>query len=410
MSSNDSFYSTVPVGWIKDYLRVMIELHNEMPLPFHYLAACTVIGNMIGLTAWGTVNKGVRVFPNVNALLLSPAGSCRRGEGTKIMVGIARRAGVNIFAGKITPEGLVDEIAERGNLLLYSEELAMLLTSQDHQKPLIPVLTKLLLHGEGPVEVRTRGMGERRGAAFVNLSALFTSAPDWFVTTIPQEAFGGGLMSRFLVCCLEERDVYHIDATSDDSDDKVINKLATSLMPCRTILRGHIPLDKNGQEWLNEWYLSNETKLVEDDRLGPHRNRKPSNLIRIALIHCAAAGMATLTRDRLEQALKVLDWMEPTLVKLYGMTEEMSSYMSRGERRIIRKIMAEGGEILHSPLLRSCGAYFKGGVRDMRKCIEGMLEKGLIEPVYKPGAAVRWPPMGWRLRDARDSRTEHDKA
>ena len=27
----------------------MVEANNEMPLPFHFISGCTVVGNMIGL-------------------------------------------------------------------------------------------------------------------------------------------------------------------------------------------------------------------------------------------------------------------------------------------------------------------------------------------------------------------------
>lgn len=389
------FMELVPDGWLREYLKVMQEAKNEMPLPFHFLAGACVIGNMIGLKAWATLSRGVRIYPNLNVLLLSPAGSCRRGEGTKIMEKVARNAGVNVLSGKVTPEGLLDELQERGDVLLYVEELSMLLTKQDFQRPIIPVLTKLLLHGDGKCEMRSRQMGERRAIPYVNLSTLFTSAPDWFMSTIPEEAFGGGLMSRFVVCCLNKRDVFNIDIQADDvAAEAMLAKVTRELVPLNRVLLGHIKGDNEAQAWIKEWYLHNETMDVAE-RLGPHRNRKPANLLRLALILAASAHETALTKRRLEQALMILDWLEPTLLLLYGMEDDRVP-VGKGEMRVLHVLARHGGELQHAHLMRQVSSYFKGYSKEARLALEGMSEKGLISPIYKNGVRG-WPPSAWRV-------------
>lgn len=399
--TDDSFLSLVPKGWILEYLKEMRAASNEMPMAFHFLSACVIIGQILGLEAWATLAKGVSVFPNVNALLLSPAGKCRRGEGTKITVGVAKRAGVHTLEGKTTPEALLDELQESGNTLLYVEELSMLLTKQEFQRPLIPILTKLLLHGRGPVDMRTRGLG-RQAVPFVNLSALFTSAPDWFMQTIPDEAFGGGMMSRFLVCCLDEREIFHIDINAEDEKDAgMMEKLAEELREVEKCRVGRVRGTKEAQQWIVQWYMENETEAIVDDRLLPHRNRKPANLLRLAMILGASCGEMVLTKDRLEQTLAILDWFEPTLAHLYGITEEVSSRMARGEKRVTRKLAGAGKKgMTHAQLARACLSYFNNGAREMRHCLEGLLEKGLVAAHYKidiDRERKRYPPHKWTL-------------
>lgn len=401
MPPSNGFYDLVPDGWLKDYLSAMREAKNEMPLPFHFLAAACIIGQMLGLRVWATLGKGVRVYPNINVMLLSPAGQCRRGEGTKIAERVARGAGVNVISGKFTAEGLADELIDCGDTLAYVEELSMLFTKQEHQRPLIPALTKLLLHGEGPADLRTRQMGAKRSIPYVNLSALFTSAPDWFMTTIPEEAFGGGLMSRFIVCCLQQRDVFDINIQADDAAaNEATNKLINGLIPIRDVLKGHIVGTNEAQTWIYKWYLNNETAILPDERLGPHRNRKPANLLRIALILSASQGRTkpVLDVDMLQSAADILTWLEPTLHQLYGITDELAESVSKVETRVLRCIARVGGEILHSELVRNTLPYFKdyGKVRGLHDCLEGMIEKGLIEPKYKYGV-TRWPPQSWHL-------------
>lgn len=401
MPPSNGFYDLVPDGWLKDYLSAMRDARNEMPMPFHFLAASCIIGQMLGLRVWATLGKGVRVYPNINVMLLSPAGQCRRGEGTKIAERVARGAGVNVLSGKFTAEGLADELMDNGDTLAYVEELSMLFTKQEHQRPLIPALTKLLLHGEGPADLRTRQMGSKKSIPYVNLSALFTSAPDWFMTTIPEEAFGGGLMSRFIVCCIQQRDVFDINIQADDTAaTEATNKLTKALIPIRDTLKGHIIGTNDAQAWIYKWYLANETAILPDERLGPHRNRKPANLLRIALILSAAQGRTKpiLDVDMLQSAADILTWLEPTLHQLYGITDELAHTVDKTETRILRCIAREGGETLHSDLVRAALPYFKdlGQIRGLHSCLEGMMEKGLVTPKYKHGV-VKWPPQSWHL-------------
>lgn len=396
-----TFPSLIPPGWLRDYISAMDEARNEMPLPFHFLAACVTVGHMMGLDTWGTLARGVRVFPNVNVMLLSPAGKCRRGEGTKITMAIAKGAGVNVLSGRTTPEGLVAELMEHGDTLLYAEELSMLLTKADYQRHIIPVLTKLLLHGEGAADVRTMARG-KQVLPRVNLSALFTSAPDWFMSTIPEEAFGGGLMSRFIVCCMEERTVHHIDIRADDEASREVQDKLTQSLLDMPIPKGHMKGTKEAQEWIVPWYEENEQREVKDPRLAPHRNRKPANLLRLAMILAATSGEGVVTKEMLEHALALLNWFEPTLLKLYGMTDDVVDGMNKGERRVV-EILAPG-EVKHSVLMRKCGSYFKGGVLEFRRCMEGLTEKRLVQPVFN-GVARAWPPLSWRLcKEDRDGK------
>jgi len=239
-------------------------------------------------------------------------------------------------------------------------------------------------------------MGERRTIPYVNLSALFTSAPDWFMTTIPEEAFGGGLLSRFIVCCLNKRDINHIDIQADDkAADEVTSKLATGLPRISGQFKGHVKGTDDAQEWITSWYLSNEAKVLEDERLSPHRNRKPANLLRLAIILAAAAEEPILSKQRLEEALAIIDWIEPTMHLLYGLAS-VSTQWSKGEKRVLQLLSKEGGEMVHTDLANRACSYFKGYTKELRYALDGMVEKGLVEAVYRNGVRS-WPPLGWKL-------------
>jgi hypothetical protein len=177
----------------------------------------------------------------------------------------------------------------------------------------------------------------------------------------------------------------------------MMDTLAEELRATRDIMRGHIKGTDAANKWIKEWYIRNERAELPDTKLEPHRNRKPANLLRIAMILAAAAGTAELTRTRLEDALKILDYMEPTLIQLYGETSPIVSTMEPGERRIVSYMRVQTRDIEHAALTRQCSAYFRGGAREMRHCLLGMVEKGLITPEYANGV-ISWPPRAWKYR------------
>lgn len=397
---NSTFLSLIPDGYFRDYLDVMVDMNNEMPLPFHFLSIAVVLGNYLGFDTYGKLGRGVLIYPNINAILLSPAGKCRRGEGSKFAIKVARRAGLNVLEGKATPEGLVDELIENGDVILYVEELSMLLSKRDYMRPIIPLLTKFLLNSGGPQEERTRTRGEKITIPKVNLSALFTTAPDWFLETIPEEAYGGGLMSRFLPCYIPHREIFHVDPNAEGDDEIAFTNLAVDLAEIkRCSPKCHIKMTDEGVRWFSKWYEDNEKKLVEDERMDPHRNRAPASVIRLAILLAVSNGEGVISKDRVEQAVEILNWIAPTIWAMYGFTDEQSSGVSRGEKSIILKLQScMEGTITHTDLMRSCLSRFKRGRNELKMCMEGLEEKGLVVRIPKKGGLTKhWPPAGWRL-------------
>lgn len=406
---NSQFYNLVPEGWFKDYLDVMVGMNNEMPLPFHFLAAAVVLGQGLGFKCYGKLDKGVRIYPNVNSILLSPAGKCRRGEGTKFAAKVARLAGLNVHEGAATAEGLFEELrdennpAGQGNVLLYVEELSVMLSKASYMQTMIPLLTKGLLNSGGPIEHRLKGQG-KLVIPRCNLSALFTTAPDWFLTTMPEEAYGGGLMSRFIPCYLDSREVTHVDPNADDSDDEAFAKLARELLLLlKNAPKGHVKMTPDAAKFFVDWYAGNEKKEVLDARMEPHRNRAPANVVRMAMLLSLAAGESTITLGKLKSAIALLDWMAPTVWAMYGFTDQAKTKVSKGENVIITSLMRHGElidgkrEFRHSEMMRRCLSRFEGK-KALQEIIWGLVEKDLVGVKYKPGQHPgSWPPYSWFL-------------
>jgi len=384
----------------------MVAMKNEMPMPFHFLAVAVVLGQALGFSCYGKLAKGVNIYPNINAILLSPAGKCRRGEGTKFAAKIARMSNLNVLEGKATAEGLFVELmdesneAGQGNVLLYVEELSVMLSKASYMQTMVPFLTKCLLNSGGPIEERLKSMPGKTTIEKCNLSALFTTAPDWFLTSMPEEAYGGGLMSRFVPCYLPDREVYHVDPNAEEDDEAMFTRLSMRLnLIIKNAPKGHVKLTPKGAEWFVKWYMENERKEVFDARMEPHRNRAPANALRLALLLAISCGERIISQERIKQAVNILEWIAPTVWAMYGFTDEMGSGVGRGEKVIIATLK-KGKEhtLLHSELMQGCLSRFNG-LRDMKEVVWGLVEKGVVEPLYKEGQMPSsWPPRGWRLR------------
>lgn len=389
-------------GWLGRYLAAMEGMDNEMPLPFHLLSAMVVMGQLVGLRSWAMLDKSIEVFPNVNSLLLSPAGRCRRGEGTKMAIRVGRYAGVNVFEGKVTPEGLADELYQRASCLLYVEELSVLFSKKDYQRPIIPFLTKALLTGRAQFEERTRTGGARKTLRDINLSMLGTTAPDWFFDAMPEEAYGGGLMSRYLVCYLTDREVVHVDIDADGSYDDVLIKLGQELRAVTDALpAGKMRATPAAQRWFNEFYHANETREIADVRMEPHRNRKPANLMRVALILACSDGATGIEVGTLERAEALLAYLDPTLVAMWEHTDVAGNEVGRAEQRVVRVMRQRGGRIGHGAMMRELGKSV-GAARSLRSVLEDMEQKGLIGRGCGVGEQRTWPPSGWAVKDIGD--------
>ena len=402
--SNSQFLSLVPDGWFHRYLSYMNATHNEMPLPFHFLSLAVVMGHALGFQVWGKVAANVMVYPNINALLLGPAGGVRRGEGSKLAIRVARLAGLNVMEGKATPEGLLDELRDHQQVLLYVEELSMLLSKRDYMRPMIPLLTKLLLNSGGPVEERTRTAREKITIERANLSFLATSAPDWFIDSIPEEAYGGGLMSRLTVCYLPGREVIYIDPNAEDDGGEFFVSMATEM--CQLLAHtppGHMKFTRDAVDVLLPWYQENERRLIADERLNPHRNRLPANVIRLAIILSVSCGERVISRARFEQAVKLLEWFAPTVWAMYGYTDAAANDVNRRERRVVQTLIDNGGKMKHAAFARATLGAF-GCRRTWQDCLAGLEEKGLVRRWQRPGQpAGVWPPGEWEVVDVQPS-------
>lgn len=204
----EEFSKLVPEkGWLREYIEWT--MWSEAPMVFHMFVGLSTLGAVLSRRAY--FDKGYyRVYPNYQLVLVAPTGKCRKTSAAVLGQKLLRDLpGMNILSNKSTPESIVQELAtpkqEPGMVKLvappaeatiYAPELAVFLGKQKYNEGLVMLLTDLFDNPD-KWESATKGQG-RFPMTDVCVSFVGCSTPDWLVSAIPQDAFGGGFMSRIL--------------------------------------------------------------------------------------------------------------------------------------------------------------------------------------------------------------------
>lgn len=351
------FRELVPEGWFADLLRLVADA--EAPSQFYFLAGLCVFGTMLGRKVM--IDRGNHTLGiEPSAMLISPAGRARRSTACDFVVyEIAGPTGMPLLADSFTYEAMGDELRRiehetgEARALVYAGEMSTLIGKQSYGESIIPKLTDLITKTK-PFHWGT----VKRGQVVLQkpcVNALMTSAPDWLIDNIPAVVFGGGLMSRLLVCVQErpERVVTWGKPVAEGRKESVRKALIKLTGRKGTF---HKPRG-TAWDWYNDWYHTNARRIVSgdmpDERMAPYFARKHDHLLRVA-------GMLTLAADedftwqvkRLEQALRILDHLETEIPKAYAAMA--LAPMAAAQQQVIRVLKRNNNSLDHSRLMKAC--------------------------------------------------------
>jgi hypothetical protein len=358
---------------------------SEAPMPFHFFVGAAVVGACMGRRVW--FDKGYyRIYPNMQILLVGPTGRVRKTSAINLGLAVLRKVGVNIVSEKTTPEALVDALDSEpplveGRMLvkrdshavLVAPELAVLLGKQKYNEGMIALLTTLF---DSPDEwtYKTRGRGEVR-LKNVTLTMIGASTPDWLITAIPQDAFGGGFMSRLLFVVQETTDRCYPIPEPPPALDTLVDAL-------RRIqgLGGEMRLTPEALEWYSTWYAATRKAVPEDEKMAGYHERKPDHLLRLAMVLALAEGKTTMDVEHLMRASHALAFLEGEMLytfKWLGMRP-----IGQDQERIVRTLRACGGRMEHGELLRKL-IYFMNA-RQFADAIRTLVESRVVREHLSP--------------------------
>lgn len=200
-------------GWLGKYVKYTDDL--EACCRFRFFTAACVFGAAINNKVW--LQRGAEgllppLFPNVWVILLAPPGRGHKTSSINMAVNCLKQAcpETRLLADKLTPESLVSCLAEPktgtekiqigprdATGLIKAPELSVFFGKQQYNTGLVSLITDLYdYRKEWSSETIMRGKNVLKN---ICISILGGSTPDWLQKMLPEDAFTGGFMSRFVM-------------------------------------------------------------------------------------------------------------------------------------------------------------------------------------------------------------------
>jgi hypothetical protein len=365
-AGDGTFSLLVPrTGFIYSYLKFTQNL--EAPLEFCFFCALSILGQVVGRRQY--LERGAyKLYPPTSLILVAPSGVCRKTSAVQLAAKLARQVDVPVLANKITPEDFIRQLQDThkgGSPLVLAPELAVLIGKQKYNVGLIELLTDLLDcpdHWESGTIMR--GRTELKN---VTLGLLGASTPKWLKTSIPIEAFAGGLMSRVLLIVKETTP--RIFPSPPPLDNETWHDLIFWLKDTQA-REGPIKLTRPGSAWFDSWYKQQRKKVdkAKDDNIG-YFSRKPDHLLRMAMNLQIARGIPEIDDLSLEEANAIFNWLEdntPAVIKLLLSTDHGIIATT-----LIQYLKQHGGHASRTDVLRTLTKTFPP--RLVGECLQTLL-------------------------------------
>ena len=365
-------------GWFARY-REMVDNTEASPV-YHFFCAATVFG--AALQRRVVLPKiPFPIYGNLCVCLVGPTGICRKSSATLPATKMLRTIDtVNILADQLTPQALVTSLAltPEATGLIYASELAAFLGKQRYMEGIVPLLTALF---DCPDSWKSTTI-MRGDFQLTNLAVglLAASTPDWLVSAIPRDAFGGGFMSRILFVVQDSK--YQKIAFPKPPPALLVERVQTELHNAAAVSQV-LALSKETIEYYVPWYES--IPSLKGDQLAGYMERKPDHALRLSLILTMAHNLTAkeICLEQFKQAVAILDWVEIFFPKLLEAIE--STVATNDEDRVIKTLERSDGRQTHSNLLRRS----RMSAKNFRDVIRSLLEKGIILE-QRPNALEHW--------------------
>ena len=278
--------------WIGAYMQYAHM--TEPPTRYHLWSAISLIAACLQRKCFYFMGS-IEVFPNMYIALVGPP-AARKGTAMDIAFPFLERLNIKVAAEAITREALIRELANandndldlktgkrsfHSSLTIWSQELAVFLGYNNRQ--LISDLTDWY-DCKRKWTYRTKNMGEDEIlGVFVNMLGAIT--PDLLRATMPIEAIGGGLTSRFMF--IFEWDKEKIVPVSK-LDKSVLSGMIHDLEQIR-MMSGEFSYTKEMEELWIEWYSHHEEKLpFKDPKFDGYFQRRGKHILKLSMILSAS--------------------------------------------------------------------------------------------------------------------------
>uniref|UniRef100_A0A6M3IP95 DUF3987 domain-containing protein n=1 Tax=viral metagenome TaxID=1070528 RepID=A0A6M3IP95_9ZZZZ len=396
-STHDVIESLIPSkGWLFDYYNFSKNL--EACPRFKFFTACCVMGAIINNRVWiqrGDEGLLPKLFPNVWVILLAPPGRGHKTSTINMGVNCLTQAAyeIRILADKLTPESLVKAlsapIGEEGRVrigpsdatgLIKAPELSVFFGKQQYNTGLVSLITDLYdYREEWSSETIMRGRSVLKN---VCISILGGSTPTWLQKMLPEDAFTGGFMSRFILC---EMPATYFKRVAFPEKTNVGAKWSHVVDGLRRLLaiHGEMSWSPEARDAYKKYY---ENLLPSGEvQRDAYQEREAEQILRVSMLLALSEGEMELGLKHFIQARRIIDSL---MTETQPRIEHLTTHPRMQLVQDIQELLKQFGKMQESDLMKRVYRGLSLGELQFREAIKILKisniidQEGFKDPVY----------------------------
>ena len=371
-------------SWLAEYLRYTSG--QESPEMFHIWVAMILIASMLERNVW--IDRGYYVlFPNIYVILVAGTAKCHK--SVAVNMGVKNilpnvESAPRTFAQKITNERLIQFLSEGADVedghvtfkaagLIAATELASFLGKSAMDTGIITTLTDLY---DSPREwsYETKGAGQHK-LENVCINLIGASTGKWLRAAIPNEAVGGGFISRtvFVYQDSPKRLIAFPEDEIPEDVKKIKNRLLNDLEKIGQI-KGEYKFSPEAKEWYKEWYVQ-DAESIKGHEDADFFTRWPQIMLKIAMVSAAAESSELVLRTRHLKAAHM--YLEAVKASMTPVIRTMTMADSELPTEKVLGLIKRRKRITHERLSRYTNRYVKA--EGLKQILQTLEESGYIK-------------------------------
>lgn len=378
----------IKTNWLAEYLRYT--RGNETPEVFHLWIGITLLAASLGRNV-KFFQGHFDLYPNLYVVLVAGTADCHKsaaiGMGKKVLNKMDNSP--RLFAQKITNQRLIQFLGEgvegdtetntvtkKAEGFIVSSELKSFLGNDAVNSGIIATLTDLYDPHE-IWEYETKGSGKDI-LRNVCINLLGASTTKWLREAVPNEALGGGLISRTLfIFSNEPRGPYpHPQDHIPEDFNELRNKLANDLSHIRKNVNGYFKYEnQEAKDWYGDWYTEQSKLQRARNDTRDFFSRWKQFLLKLAMLNSVAeSDDLIITKENLINASAYLERVRSTLDPVVNTMIVTDSELPTAK---VLGIIQRRDEITHRKLAKYTRKFVSA--EGLRNIIETLEDSGEIE-------------------------------
>lgn len=346
---------------------------------FRFFSWCCVIGAAINNKVW--VHRGdpellPKLFPNPWVLLLAPPGRGTKTTIINMVCDLLMEAcpEVRIIADKITPESLLASLSVPADIdkdsivigptdatgLIKAPEASVFFGKQQYNLGLVSLITDLYDYRE-----EWKSSTIRRGKDVLRnvcISILAGSTPTWLQTMLPQDAFTGGFMARFII--VEMPLNYLKREAFPTKPSNLTRKKLIDMLREISVIEGEFKWSNTGARKYKEIYENVE--ITGDPQIDSYREREFDQLLKLAMILAINEKKLILEEHHFTQALKIFNFL---MRDIGERIIRLTTHPRMALVQLIEDVVKLNGRISEDELLSQMYRYLSHGTQQFYEAL-----------------------------------------